>query len=805
MIDKGDGMKKRAAIIGIIILSLFYFISVCEAKTPTVRIGIVRDGPVNRLHEDLGQLKKEITDLLSNDFDIRFPADFMVHGNWTAEGIRDAVDGLLRNPDVDLIIAMGPNSSYEISQRRNLPKPVIAAIVIDAALQNLPHKDGASGVPNLCYINSFKSFERDLAVFRRITPFWRLAVIIDRLTLELNPNLKNYAEHIGHEFTVEIDLIGVEDSPDQAFDALHPGTDAVYVTPLGRFSNTAFDQLIAGLIQRKLPGFSMMGKEEVEAGLFASMSPKTNFLRLLRRIALNVQRILLGEAPGSIPVGFDNGELMSINMATARAIGIYPDWTILTEAEVIDENVRKIDRKLTLATAVMQALAVNLELSASRKAVQAKAYDVAEAKAALLPRVDIDTQAVLIDEDRAEASFGQQAEKTWTGGVTLTQLLYSENAWANYEIQHHLQISREKSYAARRLDIVYETALAYLNVLRARTFEKIQKDNLSLTRANLERAEIRKKIGVASPAEVYRWESEIATRRKDVIKAQSQTRQAMISLNRLLHQPLEEPFELEEADMNDPLFIVSDPRFFDYVDNPHSFGIFRDFMVEEGLAAAPELVQLDAAIAAQQRAVASARNDFWQPTFSLRGNVTHTFSESGEGVESGFSSPMLPITLPEADDTDWSVALDVSFPLYEGGAKSAVRERRRLELENLMIRREAAVEKIAEKIRYTLYLTNTSYPSIRLSRDAADAADRNLELVTDAYARGVVSVIDLLDAQNASLVANQVASNAVYDFLIDLMSVQRAVGQFDFFMTPDQRNIWFEKLAAFYKDRKQTE
>ena len=53
--------------------------------------------------------------------------------------------------------------------------------------------------------------------------------------------------------------------------------------------------------------------------------------------------------------------------------------------------------------------------------------------------------------------------------------------------------------------------------------------------------------------------------------------------------------------------------------------------------------------------------------------------------------------------------------------------------------------------------------------------------------RGVVSIVDLLDAQNTALSADEDAENAVFTFLIDLMRVQRAVGRFDFFMTPDDR------------------
>ena len=54
----------------------------------------------------------------------------------------------------------------------------------------------------------------------------------------------------------------------------------------------------------------------------------------------------------------------------------------------------------------------------------------------------------------------------------------------------------------------------------------------------------------------------------------------------------------------------------------------------------------------------------------------------------------------------------------------------------------------------------------------------------------MLSILDLIDAQNAALVAEQSAATAVYDYLIDLMDAHRASGRFGLFMEPAE-------LAAF--------
>ena len=71
--------------------------------------------------------------------------------------------------------------------------------------------------------------------------------------------------------------------------------------------------------------------------------------------------------------------------------------------------------------------------------------------------------------------------------------------------------------------------------------------------------------------------------------------------------------------------------------------------------------------------------------------------------------------------------------------------------------------------------------------------------MTDAYSRGAVSIITLIDAQQTTLAADEAAANAVYDFLVDLMNVERAVGRFDFFRTPEERESFLQRLSDFYR------
>ena len=203
----------------------------------------------------------------------------------------------------------------------------------------------------------------------------------------------------------------------------------------------------------------------------------------------------------------------------------------------------------------------------------------------------------------------------------------------------------------------------------------------------------------------------------------------------------------------------------------------------------PELRSIDAEIAALERIETAAKREFWLPDFTLEGDVTETFQRSGAGS-----------SLPAGvDETDWTVGVFATFPLFTGGGKTATLGRSREQLTSLRTEREATVERIEQRMLSAINLIRASYPSIQLSRDAAIASDKNLTLVTDSYERGILSIIDLLDAQNQSLSSNRQASNAVYDFLIDLMTVQRALGTFVFFLIEEEKQVWFQQIEEYYQ------
>jgi outer membrane protein len=776
------------------LLALCLLVAPAAAQESVVRVGMVADGSWERDAEFQLTLEEEIRRLTQHDFDVRFAAEKRSAADWTPAGVEQAIEGLLTDPEVDLLITIGPLSAHNLAGRESLPKPVVAAFALDPTLQGLPLSEGTSGRANFNYIVYGSGTSQKLHTFAEVAPFKSLAILVSEHYLKDDPTVAERLTATAQTVGAVALVVPVGDSPADAAAGIAAETDAVFVGPLFHWTTAQVRDLAGLLVDRKLPSFSSVGRQEVAAGILAGVTLEKDLERLVRRTALNVQSILLGTDAGQLPVTFPATERLTINMQTARAIGSSPKWSVLSEAEVLHELDDASGRMLSLSQTVREARNVNLDLAAADRKVAAGEQSVKEARAGLLPQVSVSAGAFGVDSDRAALSFGNLGKGNLSAGAQVSQLIYSERVKAGYDAEKKVQVVREEERQQLRLDVIQEAAVAYLNLLQTKTFVRIERENLDLSRSNLELAIAREKSGRSSAADVYRWKNQIANNRRSLVEATAILNLAQIEVNRILDRPLEERFVTTEATLDDEGLRTSFLKLGPYIDNPLSFEVFRQFMVTEGLSASPELRQLVAAIGAQERVLKANRRRFYVPDIGASANVTQ-YKRYGTGVPD-FGD--IDFTIPSIDNLNWEVGVQATLPLTEGGGRRAAVREAREEVARLEIERDATQNRVDQRIRSAVHQAGASFVSIELAQEAAAAARSNLDLVIDSYSRGGANVITLLDAQATARVAEQVAANAIYKHLLDLMHVQRAVGRFDYFSSDEEQEQWLDRLNTYF-------
>lgn len=474
------------------------------------------------------------------------------------------------------------------------------------------------------------------------------------------------------------------------------------------------------------------------------------------------------------------------------AAGVLATLALITAASHADTSVAV--PTLTLLESIDQALANNLELQVSSAQLAATAQQRQSARSELLPQLELGLEARRIDADRAEAGNGRTPRDLTRAEARFEQTLYSQQRLARLRVEQRLHAARSASQEAEVLDLIERTGRAYLEVLRSQSLTEIRADEVNLNASNLEHARRRLDLGTGNRGEVYRWETALARAQGAHASARAQLQQDRLQLNRLMSRPLQARYRLQQPKLSDAHFLIADEAVMDFFTDKDKHPALHQFFLNEATRHAPELKQARNEVAAQRRALRSSRRRYTHPEVRFMASAGYELSRHGVGTEELFIQGWQPVPDMDpidiggrTDDTEWMLALRAELPLYQGGRRGADVGRNRAQLDALMSRQDATLEQLEMDVLSRSHEATASFDSIEYARSAARAGSANLKLMREAHRQGVVTTLDLLDAQNAALAAELEAANAVYDFLIDYLAVQRVTGRFDLMTTAAER------------------
>lgn len=769
----------------IIFLILLLLPALVQAKPPSIIIAVVTEGPSEHLTRSVKNIEHEVRKLTQGEFDVRMPKSKWLYGNWSKAGLQQAIEQQQQDRQVDMILVLGFASAAVAVLQANYSKPTFAAVILDGKLIGAPREGLSSGKKNLNYLSVEGDFGKELEAFQQVTDFKRLALLGDTVIAESVPQMLDNARRITESSGVSFTY--VKDSGAGAANLLGripADADAVMIGGLPRMNMTEMQHLIDGLKTKKIPSYSLMGSQFVEMGVLAASMPAENWDRRIRRIALNIQAVLTGESAQNLAVAINTKKGLSLNMATARAIGVSPSFNTLLSAEVIGMDEKQTSLRWTLAGVARVAVAENRQLRSSALAQSAGRESVQEARARLFPQLSAQANYAKVNGDHKSVLANMLPEQQGTASLVVNQLLYNDAVSAALDIEKYQQLARVAAFRQAELNTIFSSTQAFLNLLQAKTSFRIQKEHLDVARTSLALAQGRVKAGFSSNADMYRWENEAAQAHVRLISSMVLVRQSEERLNYLLNRPLAEQFQVDDRVIDEPLLLVNDPKLKGLIESPDSIDRLSAVLVEYGLKQAPEIALLEAQLASQKRLLSKEQRSHWLPTVNLAAELNHAFKDSR------------PAPFSNQGNNDWRISLNVSLPLFEGGATASRVRRAFLTLEQLQLQLQDARHLNKQNIRSSLYATQGASLSIRLKRQAAESARKNFELVQDSYRKGASKSIDLVDAQNSWLTARLDAANADFQYLIHLMNVQRNIGGFDFFLKDGERSDLVHSIVS---------
>lgn len=746
------------------------------------RIAIVRDDDSAYFDSVIKGFEAELKTLASDNY------RFELVDTYNARGNPDQLPTLflqaLDDPGIDVVYAAGVISSRYGQNIRNETrrKPVVAgAMEFSSFAQGSISDSGTSAIPNFTFIAEARRVEADLSELSRIAESKRIHVLFDQAVLRsLGEELAADALRIKRKLGVDIVFVPTAETVTSAMSRLPKSATAVYVPILQSLRRGERAKIFEELAGRKLISLSMLGDEDVRSGALAGLAADDS-LALHRRTASNIHQVFSEISTALLPVYLKSNDQLMVNMRTAKRIGWAPGYETLISAELINlDAIQTYDADLSIEKAMGVAADKNTNVRLSRAQLSADYWETEGIRTGLRPQVSINgnwgKEGI---SNRISQSTTEANTDSFVLGAEISQILYSDRLTSAIRANREVEAASKLDLESVELDSMQSAGLAFINCLLADALFDVEKENLLLASQNLNLARTRRDIGSAEPSEVFRWLSEYAAAKSQVIQQDAERKNSRVSLNVSLGQRAGTNYRLQDISLPEGDLYFMAKELEPLVSNLDQVDQFVEFVKSFAVWSAPEIDAFNRNMAQQGILLRERNRRSFLPEVTLSAGLNQLLTESSQNYDS---------------QTEWTVGIGFSIPLYEGGLRKTETERIGAVIRQLEAQRDGALFLVEQSALTSGYSVVASHPSVRLTRNALEASERNYASVSEKYSRGAADVLDLIDAQSDLIEKRRNAATAKYGFLADTIDLQRSMAWFEFNKTPEERARWTRML-----------
>jgi outer membrane protein TolC len=180
---------------------------------------------------------------------------------------------------------------------------------------------------------------------------------------------------------------------------------------------------------------------------------------------------------------------------------------------------------------------------------------------------------------------------------------------------------------------------------------------------------------------------------------------------------------------------------------------------QKALTTRPDLKRIEAQESAQVLSVAIAKSSFGPRLNAFAGWEMENPSFLGGG-----------------GGNNWLGGVELQIDLFQGGAKRAALSRERANAEKIAALKQAATDAMRLEIRQAYYDQDASRQQVEVARTAIIQAQESLRIDQDRYDSGLLTITDLLGAEEAARRTQVDYWQAIYQFHISYANLELARG-----------------------------
>ncbi len=407
---------------------------------------------------------------------------------------------------------------------------------------------------------------------------------------------------------------------------------------------------------------------------------------------------------------------------------------------------------LTLEKCIELALGNSQTIKISEEKMLSAQWKINEAFAGYLPQVSVSgtylrKKKTEIDPTILQAMKSRSfslafADEIYTGRLSLEQPIYT---WGKiYQVNRQAilayQIAKEE-YIKVRNELIAQIKESFYHLLLAEQMISISQEAVEVTEEHLKVTEALYQEGKVSQYDVSRVKVQLANAKTSLIKAKNGLKLAKESLFFLLNKEIPDAVDIQgkleylpaEIDLN--------------------------AVLKEASANRPEIKQmaLQKEIGSSLIKLTKAGN---KPNIALTGNYDWQNDQ---------------LSTKDWYDT-WQALLVLNVPLFDGFSTKAKVKQSEFNLKQIQLTEDLITESIKLEVKQAFLNFQQAKESIEAQKENVETAKENLRIAQERYKLGLMSNVEVRDAELTLTQAETNYYQVLADYLIVLVKLEKATG-----------------------------
>ena len=441
------------------------------------------------------------------------------------------------------------------------------------------------------------------------------------------------------------------------------------------------------------------------------------------------------------------------HFAFAFAVG-----AILAAAALAQSNAAP----LTLHDAANIALEKNPLRKAALADTKAASAGVREAQSFLMPHVTFSEQATRGNDPVYVFGSKLRQRRFTTDDFSLTKLntplpygnfstrfggtwnLFDSFAsWRGINRAKEMNIAASRQLERTDQEILFRVVQSYYGVLLAMKQLEVAEQSQRTAKSIMDRSQVRYDAGLVVESDLLTAKVRLASREQELIRVRNNLEFARAQLNTAMGVPVAgTPYQPADALTERNLPVSSLPD-----------------LEQKALTTRPDLKRIEAQQSAQEISVAIAKSSFGPRLNAFAGWELDnpTFLAGGGG-------------------NNWLGGIELQIDLFQGGAKRAALSRERANTEKIAALKQAANDAVRLEVRQAYYDQDASRQQVEVAQTAITQAQESLRINQDRYDSGLLTITDLLGAEEAARHTQADYWQTIYQFHISYANLELACG-----------------------------